>query len=143
MSARLVPELCVRDIEASLALYTGVFGFAVLYARDGFAKLSLEGAEVMLERLTETSWLLDAPDAPLGRGLNLEIAVSALAPILSRADAVGRVPFLAPEAVYYRTGEHYVGQRQAIFADLDGYLLRFAEPLGETATPPSGTRVVS
>ena len=49
---RLVPELLCRDVQASLAFYRNIIGFEVLYERpeEGFAYLSLSGAELMLEQ---------------------------------------------------------------------------------------------
>ncbi|MGF1447367.1 MAG: hypothetical protein ACFBRM_14375 [Pikeienuella sp.] len=138
---RLVPELCVTDFAMSLEVYTQVYGFSRAYERQGFALLELGPVAVMLEQLQADSWLLAPADWPLGRGMNLEIPVPALDPLLTRASARGMTPFWEPETVWYRAGPIYLGQYQAIFADPDGYLLRFAEDLGAATTPPEGARV--
>lgn len=113
------------------------------YRRDGFALLDLAGARLMLEALGPESWLAAPAEPPFGRGINLEIRVDDLAGILARAAAAGEPVYRPAEEVWYRAGARHVGQRQAILADPDGYLLRFAEPLGDRARPPADVRVVS
>ena len=51
MTAPLVPELDVTDLDASLAFYCDVLGFQVRYLRpeERFAYLKREDAELMLE----------------------------------------------------------------------------------------------
>ena len=51
MTARLIPELEVEDLDRSLAFYTAVIGCTVAYARpdERFAMLELEGARLMVE----------------------------------------------------------------------------------------------
>ena len=73
-----------------------------------------------------------APDArPFGRGLNLQIGVAALAPMLAVLGDAG-VPLLrGPEERWYRREGVELGHRQFVVADPDGYLLRFFESLGE------------
>ncbi len=50
--AKLVPELVVADLEASLRFWRGLIGFSVAYDRPeaGFAYLDLDGAQIMLEQ---------------------------------------------------------------------------------------------
>ena len=47
MTVRLTPELEVEDLDRSLAFYTGVIGWTVLYARpeERFVFLELDGAD--------------------------------------------------------------------------------------------------
>jgi catechol 2,3-dioxygenase-like lactoylglutathione lyase family enzyme len=73
---------------------------------------------------------LAALPPPLGRGVNLQIRVPELAPILA-ALLQHRIPLLiGPEERWYRRGAVEAGQRQLVVADPDGYLLRFCEDLG-------------
>lgn len=139
---RLVPELLCRDVAASLRVYTRVFGFSVVYERAGFAMLDLGGARLMLEALGPDAWLAAPAEPPMGRGINLEISVEALDPILVRARKAGLRLFREPEEVWYRAGTAFLGQRQAVVADPDGYLLRFAEEIGRRTVAPGG-RVVA
>lgn len=67
---------------------------------------------------------------PLGRGINFEIQVSDLEPILQRLEANGTPLFLAPEEQWYRSADHEIGVRQLLVQDPDGYLLRLQTEIG-------------
>ncbi len=132
--APLVPELLVRELAASRRFYCELLGFGLLYERpeEGFLYLDLEGAQIMLEEFEEGGdyWLTGAMEPPFGRGINFEIGVSALAPLLERLEAAAWPLFRPAEERWYRRGAQDVGQRQFLVQDPDGYLLRFAEDLG-------------
>ena len=133
----LVPELAVRDIGRSTTFYRRL-GFKCRYERpeEGFALLALGTAEIMLDEIGRgrTFRVDDAPlDHPLGRGLNLEITVADLAPLLDALEDFAL--FLPPEEKWYRVGEGSVGVRQFAVADPDGYLLRFSQRLGRNPSP--------
>lgn len=130
--ARLVPELSCADIERSRDFYTRLLGFSVVYDRpeDGFAYLAREGAEVMLERQSE-GWSVGALEHPYGRGINLQIEVSCLAPILDALAREGVMLFRPVEERWYRMDDVEGGNRQFLVQDPDGYLLRFFEDMGE------------
>ena len=138
--ARLTPELLITDLAASLRFWVDLIGFRIAYDRpeDGFAYLDLDGAQVMLETRNPASrqWLTGPLEAPLGRGINFEIGVPAVEPILNRLEAAGWPLFMAVEDKWYRAGDVEVGQRQFLVQDPDGYLLRLAATLGER--PASG-----
>lgn len=128
--AALVPELSVADIQVSLAFYCDVLGFAVRYVRpeEGFAFLALGDAELMLDQLgLGRDWTTAPLQSPFGRGVNFQIDVPALMPILDRLAAAGIALFLAPETKSYQTASGSVVQRQFCVQDPDGYLLRFCE----------------
>jgi catechol 2,3-dioxygenase-like lactoylglutathione lyase family enzyme len=72
-------------------------------------------------------------EPPLGRGINLEIAVEDITPILAALEAAGWPLFLGPEEKTYRVGEGSVTVRQFLVQDPDGYLLRFSEGIGHGA----------
>lgn len=132
---RMVPELSVTDVRGSWAFYVDVLGWQVLYERpeQGFAMLDLHGARLMLDQLglgRDFDATLTGDQRPFGRGLNLEIAVPDVAPLLDRLDQAGIALHLPPEDACYRAGGEEVGQRQFVVADPDGYLLRFAQSLG-------------
>ena len=132
--AKLVPELICSDIERSLAFYTRVLGFAVLYDRreERFAYLDREGAQLMLEQPTGRAWLTGELTPPYGRGVNFEIEVSdARALYATVVGAAAESIFLPIEETWYRAAAVLRGNRQFIVQDPDGYLLRFAEDLGE------------
>ena len=129
----LVPELVCRDVAASLAFYCGVLGFEKLYGRQdpAFAYLEREGAQIMLEQLTGESWLTAPLEAPLGRGINLQIETTALDPLLAALRAHGHALHTGPEEAWYAGADRFYGQRQFLVQDPDGYLLRFCQDLGE------------
>ena len=142
----LVPELSVSDFPAALAFDLRL-GWTVVHDRPGdeFALLRLgegpEAAEAMLDGLrTGRNFDADltAAERPFGRGLNLEISVPALAPLLA---PLGDHPLALPvEEKWYWAGAVETGVRQFIVADPDGYLVRFSEPLGTRpcAAPAAG-----
>ena len=133
-SSSLVPELVVRDIARSLAFWCGLVGFDVRYDRpeEGFSYLALGGAEVMLDEYRPGSryWLTRPFEPPLGNGMNLQIEVEAVAPILDRLAGAGWPLLMPVEDAWYRRRGQEIGQRQFVVADPDGYVLRLAEPLG-------------
>lgn len=138
---KLVPELLCSNLEASLAFYTKLAGFVVLYDRpeDGFAYLDLDGAELMLDQAPEVSgddrvWWTGAPQKPYGRGINLQIEVKDVDALSARL-AIADWPLYRPmEDQWYRMHEREVGNRQFLVQDPDGYLLRFFSDLGERST---------
>ena len=141
--ARLTPELLIADLARSLHFWVDLIGFRIAYDRpeDGFAYLDLDGAQVMLETRNPASrqWETGPLEAPLGRGINFEIAVPAVEPILDRLEAAGWPLFMAVEDQWYRAGEVEVGQRQFLVQDPDGYLLRPAASLGSRPVAAGAT----
>lgn len=132
--APLVPELLVVDIGRSLRFWCELCGFAVAYDRmeEGFAYLDREGAQVMLdERGHGRDWITGALKAPFGRGLNFQVTVSAVAPILAALADADWPLFMASEQKWYRAGAVETGVEQFLVQDPDGYLIRFSKPLGE------------
>ena len=132
--ARLVPELTVSDLARSLAFWRDLVGFRIRYDRpeEGFAYLDLDGAEVMLDQHSAEGrhWLTRPFETPLGNGINLQITVEDVAPILDRLAAARWPLFMRVEEKWYRAGDLELGQRQFVVADPDGYLLRLTQELG-------------
>jgi catechol 2,3-dioxygenase-like lactoylglutathione lyase family enzyme len=134
----LVPELLVVDLAASLRFWCGLCGFRVAYDRpeDRFAYLDRDGAQVMLEEAAGPGrrWITGALDAPFGRGINLQVEVADVAPILRRLRAAAWPLYQEPEEKRYRVEAGEAGVRQFLVQDPDGYLLRFSQPL-QAASP--------
>ena len=129
----LVPELLVADISASLRFWRDLCGFTVRYERpeEGFAYLALGTAHLMLDQEDlGRSWATGSMQRPLGRGMNLQIAVPDVAPLLDALRRAGIRLFLEPEERWYRIGEEEAGQRQFLVMDPDGYLVRFQFSIG-------------
>ena len=132
--AALVPELLVADIARSLRFWCQLCGFTVAYERmeEGFAYLDREGAQVMLEeRGHGRNWVTGALDAPFGRGVNFQVAVAAMAPIVDALAGADWPLFMAPERKWYRAGAVATGVEQFLVQDPDGYLIRFSQPLDQ------------
>jgi catechol 2,3-dioxygenase-like lactoylglutathione lyase family enzyme len=132
--AHLVPELLVVDINKSLRFWCDVCGFAMLFDRpdEGFAYLDLDGAQIMLDEIGKTrDWLTGPLERPLGRGINLQIRVPAVEPILAALARAGWPLFMEAEQKWYRTGDVETGVHQFLVQDPDGYLIRFSAYIGE------------
>ena len=131
---RLTPELDVSDLDKSLAFYTGVIGFAVLFDRpeERFAYLRLQGVDLMLEEAAGPGRRFrTAPlQRPYGRGVNFMIDVADVDAIHARVVAAGCEIVIPLEEKWYRQEMTESGHRQFVVADPDGYLLRFATSLG-------------
>lgn len=139
MANALVPELAVRDCARSRRFYCDTLGFSVAYSRpeEGFAYLTLGEedlrAELMIDQIGQgrTFGKGHLPEAyPFGRGLNLQIEVADIAPLLAALATVDHPLFLEPEDKWYRRDDTELGNRQFMVADPDGYLLRFFQDLG-------------
>jgi catechol 2,3-dioxygenase-like lactoylglutathione lyase family enzyme len=129
--APLVPELMCRDPAASRAFYVDLVGFSIRYERpeSDFVFLDLEGAQIMLCPIHD-DWVTGTMEAPLGRGINLQIEVSDVDALRDRIVAAGRALFQDMETSWYRDGATEHGQREFLVQDPDGYLLRFCQDLG-------------
>lgn len=135
MNNALVPECAVSDWRESKAFYCDVIGFECTYERpeEGFCYLSLGEAELMIDQVGEGRTFDDGHlprSYPFGRGLNVQIRVSSVEPLISSLNRNGYKLFLPVEDKWYRVGAEERGNRQFVIADPDGYLLRFFEELG-------------
>jgi catechol 2,3-dioxygenase-like lactoylglutathione lyase family enzyme len=138
-STKLVPELLVSNHDASRDFYVRIIGFKVRYERpaEKFTYLDLGGAELMIEQEAEF-WATAPRERPYGRGASLQIEVDDVGAILARVQQAGIQLFRPLEDAWYRVNDRYLGNRQFLVQDPDGYLLRFFEDLAETDAPPSG-----
>lgn len=136
----LVPELAVSDWRMSRAFYCDLVGFEVAYERpeEGFSFLTLGDAQLMIDQIGigRTFEVEDAPiERPFGRGLNMQILVPQVTPVLKRLENASVPLYLPLEEKWYRRDDREVGNRQFVVADPDGYLLRLFEDLGERRGP--------
>jgi catechol 2,3-dioxygenase-like lactoylglutathione lyase family enzyme len=143
MLPSVVPELSVSDWRRSRRFYCDILGFQAMYDRpeEGFSYLTLGAAALMIDQIGAGRTFDGgyAPDAyPFGRGLNLQITVPDVAPLLAALSNACVPLFLPLEDRWYRRDETEVGNRQFVVADPDGYLLRFAQDLGSrpASAPP-------
>jgi len=137
---KLIPELYCSDYQKSVAFYTQVLGFTVAYAREeeGFAMLDREGARLMLDEIvadSERTWITAELSYPFGRGINLQIKVSDVEALYQSVKTAEAFVFLDMEEKWYRANDVYVGNKQFIVLDPDGYMLRFYQDMGERSHP--------
>ena len=133
----LVPELAVTDYEASKRFWCDLVGFSLRYERpeEGFGYLVLGNAHLMLDQIDQgRTWATGMLEAPLGRGINLEIQVAPLDAAWERLTQAQWPIFVEPEEKWYRAGDVEIGVRQFLIQDPDGYLVRLQEEIGERPT---------
>jgi catechol 2,3-dioxygenase-like lactoylglutathione lyase family enzyme len=131
---QLIPELSVTNFTKSLSFYTQILGFNIEYQREeeGFAFLTLGNIQIMIDELGKgRDWKTGELKYPLGRGVNFQMEVKSIEPILKNLKDANIELFLDVEEKWYRTGNVESGNRQFLVQDPDGYLLRFTEELGE------------
>ncbi|WP_083600374.1 bleomycin resistance protein [Xenorhabdus eapokensis] len=125
----MVPELTVSNFSASLDFYQKTLGFKILIRREepDFVYLGLGEAQLMLEAFHENGWNTGELNKPLGRGINLQIEVDDIKPILANL-VTNNIELYRPlEDNYYCIGDTHVCQREFLVQDPDGYLLRFSQ----------------
>ena len=131
----LTPELCCSNLKKSLFFYTTVLGFHIQYQReaDRFAMLERQGSRIMLDVVNKIkrTWITAPLEAPFGRGINLQIMTNKVDELYNRVQKAGANIFLPIEEKWYCANNVEIGNRQFIVLDPDGYMLRFAQDLGE------------
>jgi catechol 2,3-dioxygenase-like lactoylglutathione lyase family enzyme len=135
----LVPELLVGSLGDSVDFWCRLCGFEVLYDRpdEGFAYITRGTAHVMLEQAgVGRNWVTARLERPRGRGVNLQISVASIDPIVSALGAVDWPLFMEPETKWYRAGATEAGVVQFLVQDPDGYLVRFQSSLGRRSVGP-------
>jgi catechol 2,3-dioxygenase-like lactoylglutathione lyase family enzyme len=140
--AKLVPELTVTNLNASLNFYVRVVGFDLLFSRDEppFAYLDFEGAQLMLEEMGADGWQTSELVKPFGRGINFQIECADVMALRERFLEAGIAVFREPADHWYAVGETLFGARELLAQDPDGYLLRFSENLDERTGEPTHER---
>lgn len=136
LKTSLTPELYCSNIQSSLAFYTKILGFDIQYQREeeGFAMLERQGSRIMLDEICNNServWLTGPLEKPFGRGINFEIKTNNIDKLYAWIQENGIKIFLPIEEKWYRANNIELGNRQFIVQDPDGYMLRFAQDLGE------------
>jgi hypothetical protein len=75
--------------------------------------------------------LITAPiERPFGRGATLQLSVADVDALMAKLTAAGHTAIVPIEERWSRAGSTWIGQRQFVVSDPDGYLLRFARSLG-------------
>lgn len=128
----LIPELSVTNLENSLNFYQKIIGFKLEYQRteEKFAFISLADSQLMLEEINN-HWSTGKLEQPFGRGINFQIEVKKIQPILDKLKQNNYPIFKEVMENWYRQDNKLLGNREFLAQDPDGYLLRFTEDLGE------------
>ena len=127
----LVPELTVTDINVSLSFYQGL-GFKLEYQREAekFAFISLGGAQIMLEQFHESGWNTGTLETPFGRGVNFQIEVREITPLLAALEKMVHPLYREAKETWRRVNTELIGETEFLVQDPDGYLLRFSQYVG-------------
>lgn len=138
----ILPELYCRDFNLTRAFYLNVLGFRIMYERpeDKFMRIERQGAQLMFEELDLSGdnrvWLVAPAEYPFGRGISFQIDTTNVDAFYKKVRESSATIFLPMEEKWYRADDSYLGNRQFIVQDPDGYLLRFAEDIGDRPSPP-------
>lgn len=136
----LVPELLVTDAARSIGFWCGIRGFEIAYERpdEGFAYIALGSAHIMIEQYgIGRNWITAPLEPPLGRGLNLQISIPRLEPVLGALRETNYPLFMEPESTWYRIDDRTeAGVQQFLVTDPDGYLIRFQTSIGHRPITP-------
>lgn len=128
----LIPELTVLDISRSLNFYLNILSFKLEYERkeNKFAMLSLENSQIMIEERSG-NWETGKLIYPFGRGINFQIAVNNIDELYRNVKLHNYPIKIELEENWYRANNELLGQKEFLITDPDGYLLRFAQDIGE------------
>jgi len=126
----LIPELSVKNIEKSKWFYIEILGFQLKYERtdDKFAFLSINRAQIMIEEINGY-WNTGVLEYPFGRGVNFQIIVDDIQPIVETLIKNEVLLFREPTVSEYKTNETVIKEIEFLVQDPDGYLLRFSQEI--------------
>ena len=128
----LVIEMMVQTYPRTLAWWTGLMGFAVVFERPA-QKLALlqhpDDAQIMIyER--DGDWETGLIEPPFGRGAVIQVFVADVTTLHARL-AAAHHPFYVDLREKWRDwGDCLGGQREFLVQDPDGYLVMVAQRLG-------------
>lgn len=129
--AKLVPELHVYDLDASLAFWQGVLGFQVAYARPEERFVYLEHPEDHQIMLCQRNGRFETGPMlrPLGQGVMFQLYFAALDPMLAALERTAWPVHTPLREIWREAGTAKAGQREIFVQDPDGYLLMLAQNL--------------
>lgn len=128
----LIPELSVSDINRSLDFYLNILFFKLEYQRktDKFALISMNDSQIMIEEINGF-WETGILEYPFGRGVNFQIAVENIDELYENIKKQNYKIKVEIKENWYKANNISIGQKEFLIMDPDGYLLRFAQNLGE------------
>jgi len=135
--ARMVPEILVEDIQASLSFWRDLLGFEIAYHRpeEKFAYLERpDDAQIMLCQRSGV-WETGALERPFGRGVMFQVYVDDVDRLHASVSSKGWPIHAKLREVWRRYGDREGGQREFFVLDPDGYLIMLAQNIGERPLP--------
>ena len=125
----LIPELSVRNIEATRQFYISILGFTLEYERveEKFMFLSYGKSQFMFEEIHLDGWNVDILEYPLGRGVNFSIACSDVEQLYEVVRNNGIKIYRELKVSTYLCDGNQEIQKEFLIQDPDGYLLRFTD----------------
>jgi len=130
---KIIPEMAVTNIENSLKFYKSA-GFKIEYERpeSKFVFLSMGEIQFMIQEITnDDKWELGPLSYPFGNGINFQLEVDDVEKIYNSLIENGYKIAFDMEENWYRQNSKILGSKEFLIQDPDGYLLRFAQDLGE------------
>ncbi|WP_445661689.1 bleomycin resistance protein [Bacillus sp. FSL K6-2431] len=127
----LIPELSVTDIEKSKWFYIELLGFKLEYERedDKFIFVSLEEETQMMLEEINGHWDTGELKHPFGRGINFQIDIKDVQPVIDRLRKQNITLFREPTVSKYKSNDTTFIQKEFLVQDPDGYLLRFSQEM--------------
>ncbi|MDR7250448.1 bleomycin resistance protein [Bacillus pumilus] len=127
----LIPELSVTDIEKSKWFYIELLGFKLEYERedDKFIFVSLEEETQMMLEEINGHWDTGELKHPFGRGINFQIDIKDVQPVIDRLRKQNIPLFREPTVSKYKSNDTTFIQKEFLVQDPDGYLLRFSQEM--------------
>lgn len=128
----LVPELYVMNFQKSIDFYTSTLGFKIEYQRatPQFAFLSYQESQLMIQQEEENEvWHNGELAYPFGRGINFQIRTNEVERLINRLKKINYPVKMDLKDSWYKVKNAQYGYREFLVMDLDGYLLRFSQPI--------------
>ncbi|MPQ31350.1 VOC family protein [Clostridium estertheticum] len=124
----LIPELSVSNVNKSKKFYIDILGFHLEYERveDKFAFLSYGEAQIMLEEING-HWNTGELQYPFGRGINFQIATDDVYKLSYNLKQNNITLFRDIVENQYKCNGEVIVEKEILFKDPDGYLLRFSQ----------------
>lgn len=131
--AKIVTELHVTDLNASLAFWKDIIGFEIAYSRQEEKFVYLEHPEGQQIMLCQRHGRFETGpmQPPLGQGAMFQIYFQDIDSVLTILVAQNWPIYLGPREVWRKTGDRESGQREVFVQDPDGYLVMLAQNIGE------------
>ena len=87
-------------------------------------------AQIMLEQFHESGWNTGTLETPFGRGVNFQIEVREITPLLAALEKMVHPLYREAKETWRRVNTELIGETEFLVQDPDGYLLRFSQYVG-------------